>query len=149
MFVDFRSKSNFGNSWIEQPFWYLELPNNFFGQKFQGERESFLLHKPADYSLHIKKIKKNIFLALTNSKIKIFLNFKNKWWFKLLSKICRPNFSKTNLDASESAKNTIVLTSPKLKMLMKNVLLYRRRTKSSFKHFRFGRSKSPVKGWRY
>jgi hypothetical protein len=35
-----------------------------------------------------------------------------------------------------------------LKILIKNVLLYRKREnqKSPFKHIRFGRSKSPVKG---
>jgi hypothetical protein len=44
-------------------------------------------------------------------------------------------------------KTLFFVTSPKLKILIKNVLLYRKRTKKSpFKHIRFGRSKSPVKG---
>jgi hypothetical protein len=39
--------------------------------------------------------------------------------------------------------------SLKLKILIKNVLLYRKRTRKvhlNFKHIRFGRLKSPVKG---
>jgi hypothetical protein len=44
-----------------------------------------------------------------------------------LAKFVEQLLKKTNLDASESAKNTFC-------------------EKSSFKHFRFGRSKSPVKG---
>jgi hypothetical protein len=37
--------------------------------------------------------------------------------------------TKTYLDASESAKNTFFVTSPKLKILIKNILLYLKRSK--------------------
>jgi hypothetical protein len=40
-------------------------------------------------------------------------------------------FSKTHLDASESAKNTFFVTSPKLKSLIKNVLFYRKRNRKN------------------
>jgi hypothetical protein len=44
-------------------------------------------------------------------------------------------------------KTLFFVTSPKLKILIKNVLLYRKRAKKSpFKQIRFGRSKSSVKG---
>jgi hypothetical protein len=82
--------------------------------------------------------------------------FKNEDFFKIsktndylnyLEKLVEQHFSKTLFDASESAKNTFFVMLPKLKILIKNVLIYRKRTKKSpFKHIRFGRSKSPVKG---
>jgi hypothetical protein len=64
--------------------------------------------------------------------------FKNEYFFKI---------SKTNdyLNYLEKKvqKTLFFVTSLKLKILIKNVLLYRKRT---FKHIRFGRSKSQVKG---
>jgi hypothetical protein len=49
--------------------------------------------------------------------------------------------------ASKSAKNTFFVTPPKLKILIKNVVPYRKRTrKNQFRLFRFGKSKSSVKG---
>jgi hypothetical protein len=63
---------------------------------------------------------------------------KNKEFFKIsktndslnyLEKLVEQHFSKTLLDASKSAKNAFFMTSPKLKILIKNVLLYRKRTK--------------------
>jgi hypothetical protein len=64
--------------------------------------------------------------------------FKNEDFFKIsktndylsyLEKLVDQNFSKTLFDASESAKNTFFVPSPKLKILIKNVLQYRKRTK--------------------
>jgi hypothetical protein len=49
-------------------------------------------------------------------------------YLNYLEKLVEQHFSKTLFDASESAKNTIFVTSPKLKILIKNVLLYRKRT---------------------
>jgi hypothetical protein len=61
---------------------------------------------------------------------------------KYLAKFVEIFFSKTHLNASKSAKNT----SPTLQILLKIVLFYRKKTQQSpYKHFRFGRSKSPVK----
>jgi hypothetical protein len=81
-------------------------------------------------SLHIKKsVKKLVFSS--NS-------FKNKEFFKILetdvglnylAKFLKQLFSKPHLDASESAKNTLFVTSPKLKILIKNVLPYQKRTR--------------------
>jgi hypothetical protein len=77
---------------------------------------------------------------LTTSKNHIFSSnlFKNEDFFKILKtndylnylkKLVQQHFSKTLFDASESAKNTFFVASPKLKILKKNVLLYRKRTR--------------------
>jgi hypothetical protein len=64
--------------------------------------------------------------------------FKNEDFFKILKtndylnyleKLVEQHFSKTRFDAPESAKNTFSVTSPKLKILIKNVLLYRKRSR--------------------
>jgi hypothetical protein len=61
--------------------------------------------------------------------------FKNEDFFKIsktidylnyLKKLVEQQFLKTLFDASESAKNIFFVTSPKLKILIKNVLLYRK-----------------------
>jgi hypothetical protein len=61
---------------------------------------------------------------LKNSKTNYYLNY--------LEKLVEQHFTKTLFDASESAKNTFFVTSPKLKILIKNVLLYRKRTKKVY-----------------
>jgi hypothetical protein len=50
-------------------------------------------------------------------------------YLNYLEKFVEQCFSKTLFDASESAKNTFFVTSPKLKILIKIVLLYRKITK--------------------
>jgi hypothetical protein len=57
------------------------------------------------------------------------------------------HFSKPHLDASESAKNTFFCDVTKVENFDKKCLtLSKENQKSPFKHIRFGRSKSPVKG---
>jgi hypothetical protein len=46
-----------------------------------------------------------------------------------LAKFVEQRFSKTNLNASERAKTLFFVTSPKLKFLIKNNLLFRKRTR--------------------
>jgi hypothetical protein len=58
---------------------------------------------------------------------------------KYLAKSVGEFFSNPHLNASESAKNTFFVTSPKF-------TLSKKIQKSPFKHFHFGRSKFPVKG---
>jgi hypothetical protein len=64
--------------------------------------------------------------------------FKNKDFFKILktdhdinylAKSVEQLFSKPHLDGSESAKTHFFVTLPKLKIMIKNVLLYRKRTR--------------------
>jgi hypothetical protein len=64
----------------------------------------------------------------TIQKWRFFHNLKNKWLFKLLSKICQTFFFQKHIP-SESANNIFFVTSPKLKILIKNVLLYRKRSR--------------------
>jgi hypothetical protein len=95
-----------------------------------------------------KNLWKNTFLAQNFSKLKIFSKFKKtNDYLSYLAKFIEQHFSKTHFDASESAKYTVFVTSPKLKILIKKVLPYRKRIrKVHLNIFRFGRSKSPVKG---
>jgi hypothetical protein len=59
------------------------------------------------------------------------------------------HFWKTLFDASESAKNTFFCDVTKVENFDKKCLtLSKENQKSPFKHIRFGRSKSPVKGLR-
>jgi hypothetical protein len=56
--------------------------------------------------------------------MKIFSKFqKKKDYLSYLKKLVEQNFSKFPFNASESAKNTFFVTSSKLKILIKNVLL--------------------------
>jgi hypothetical protein len=61
-------------------------------------------------------MKKNPFLALTYSKMKIL---KTNDYLNHLKKFVEQHFLKTLFNASESAKNTFFVTSPKLKILIK------------------------------
>jgi hypothetical protein len=71
-----------------------------------------------------KIIEKNTFLAPTNSKLKIFSKCKTtNDDLNYLAKFVEQRFSKIHLDASESAK-TLFVTSPKLKILIKNMFYF-------------------------
>jgi hypothetical protein len=63
--------------------------------------------------------------------MKILSKFKKQKndYLNYLEKLVEQHFSKTLFDASESAKNIFFVTSPKLKILIKNVFRYRERTK--------------------
>jgi hypothetical protein len=59
------------------------------------------------------------------------------------------HFSKSLFDASESAKNIFFCDVTKVENFDKKCLTLSKKNKESpFKHIRFGRSKSPVKGLR-
>jgi hypothetical protein len=85
--------------------------------------------------------------------------FKNEYFFKIsktnvylnyLEKAVEQHFSKTLFDASESAKNTFFCDVTKVENFDKKCLtLSKKNKKSPFKHIRFGRSKSTVKGLTY
>jgi hypothetical protein len=55
-------------------------------------------------------------------------------------------FSKPHLDASVSAKKLLFCEVTKLENFDKNYLLSKKNQKFPFEHFRFSRSKSPMKG---
>jgi hypothetical protein len=61
--------------------------------------------------------------------VEFFKILKTNDYLNYLAKFVDQHFSKTHFDAAESAKNTFFVMSPKLKILIKNVLLYRKRTK--------------------
>jgi hypothetical protein len=58
-----------------------------------------------------------------------FIISKTDDYLNYLEKLVEQHSSKKFFDALESAKNTFFVRSPKLKILIKNVLLYRKRTK--------------------
>jgi hypothetical protein len=101
-------------------------------------------------SLHIKKLmKKKTFLAPSYSKLKLFSKLKNKWLFKVLSKICKTTFSKNTFRCIRKCKNTLRDVTKVENVDKKCLTLSKENEKSPFKHFRFGILKSPVKGLTY
>jgi hypothetical protein len=117
--------------------------------RISGSREiNFKKFHVLNFSKLSKINEQNTFLALINSKIKIFSKFKKTDdHINYLAKFVEQLFSKTHLDASESAKNTLFCDVTKVKNFDKKCfILSKNKQKNPFKHFRFGRSKSPVKG---
>jgi hypothetical protein len=101
--------SNFMIFWNFKPDFYHFLSEKCicstqFSKIFTVPR--FLWH--IDFFAHQKINGKNTFLALTNSKIIFFFqNFKNRWWFELLSKICRTTFFKNTSRCIRKCKKCI------------------------------------------
>jgi hypothetical protein len=85
--------------------------------------------KKGDQFAHQKINENNTFLALTNSKVEIPSKFK-----------------KTDDDLNYLAKFVEQLFSKPHPEFPKHQKVQKTNSKSPFKHFRFGRSKSPVKG---
>jgi hypothetical protein len=54
---------------------------------------------------------------LRGDELRFFQNLKKNDYLNYLAKFIEQNFSKTHFDASETAKNTYFVTSPKLKIL--------------------------------
>jgi hypothetical protein len=71
-------------------------------------------------------MKKHIFSSNLFKKKDFFKIQKTINYLNYLVKLVEQHFSKNHFDASESVKNTFCVTSPKLKILIKNVLLYRK-----------------------
>jgi hypothetical protein len=83
--------------------------------------------------------------------MKIFSNFfkffQTNDYLNYLEKLVKQHFPKTLFDASESAKITFFCDITKVENFDKKCLtLSKENQKSPFKHIRFGKSKSPVKG---
>jgi hypothetical protein len=77
-------------------FWYLIRFSKSSKSKILNKEKITLNIFKKVTSLHIKKsMKKTYFKLKLIQKLRFFQNLKNRWWFKLLSKICRTNFFKT------------------------------------------------------
>jgi hypothetical protein len=80
----------------------------------------------------LNSLKKHIFSSNLFKNEDFFKILKTNDYLNYLEKLVEQHFLKTLFDASESAKNIFFVTSPKLKILIKNVLLDRKRTKKVY-----------------
>jgi transposase len=94
-------------------------------------------------------MKKHIFSSNLIKNEDFFKISKTNDCLNYLEKLVEQHFSKTLYDASESAKNNFFCDATKVENVDKKCLtLSKGNQEGPFKHIRFVRSKSPVKGLR-